>query len=491
MATRSGDEYRSSLGRMRANIHKFGELIADPAVHPATRDTVAGVAELYELENDPAYSELLTVETDFLVSRGSRASGGGSGSERTSRYLSLMRSTEDLAANTRLKRLAFQRTGTCTGGRCPGWSCLNAMWATTFEMDATLGAPYHRRLQAWLARAQAEDLAVCGAITDPKGNRSLPASAQDDPDLHLRAVSASPDGIVVRGAKVMIAGVASAHEMFVLPGSAYKEPDADYAVSFVLPRDADGVTIIEARHPSDTRAAEDGFDKGNHRGGISQGYVFFDDVFVPSERVFLCREWRWSGPAIWRFVLYERATMGGCVAGQGDVKIAAAALLAEANGLGFRPLADKFVEMVVDNETLFGVGLAAGYLGSAHESGVFLPDPLLANVSKVNVARLPYETSLLCQEIAGGIGETGCAPSSADLAHPGLGPLVAKYLRAAWPAEDRLRAARLAEYTTIGAGVPGCLHGGGSPDAARLGIRSLLDWEAYLALGRRLAGIKS
>lgn len=500
MGIRSKEGYLASLGRMRPNIYKFGELVRDPATHPATRDTVAGVAELYRLESDPEHRDLLTVPADPAPGgpsapgaglpgpAGGEAVGAVAG-ERISRYLSLMRSADDLAANTRLKRLAFQRTGTCTGGRCPGWSCLCAMWATTFETDRACGTSYHARLRDWLTWAQGEDLAVCGAITDPKGDRTRPPSGQDDPDLNLRVVEVRRDGIVVRGAKVMIAGVASAHEMFVLPGAGYKEPDADYAVSFVLPRDAEGVTIVEARRPSDTRTVEEGFDKGNQCGGISQGYIFFDDVFVPAERVFLCREHAFSGPAIWRFVLYERSTMGGCVAGQGDVKVAAAALMAEANGLGFRPLADKFAEMVVDNETLYGVGLAAGYLGRPHESGVFLPDPLLSNVSKVNVARLPYETSLLCQDVAGGVGETGCVPSSADLAHPELGKLVRKYLRAAWQAEDRMRAARLVEYTTIGGGVPGCMHGGGSPDAAKLGLRSLIDWSWYLRLGRRLAGI--
>ena len=82
------------------------------------------------------------------------------------------------------------------------------------------------------------------ALTDPKGNRTLRPSEQDDPDMSLRMVERREDGIVVRGAKIMICGVAAANEIFVMPGTAYGEADKDYAISFAIPRDAEGITKI-------------------------------------------------------------------------------------------------------------------------------------------------------------------------------------------------------------------------------------------------------
>jgi len=67
---------------------------------------------------------------------------------------------------------------------------------------------------------------------------------------------------------------------FIMPGTGYKEEDKDYAISFVIPRDIDNLTIVETRRPSDTRELEEGFDTPVDIGGITQAYLRFDDVFV-------------------------------------------------------------------------------------------------------------------------------------------------------------------------------------------------------------------
>ncbi|EMR74775.1 hypothetical protein MBGDF03_01244, partial [Thermoplasmatales archaeon SCGC AB-540-F20] len=43
---------------------------------------------------------------------------------------------------------------------------------------------------------------------------------------------------------------------------------------------------------------------------------------------------------------------------------------------------------------------------------------------------------------------------------------------------------------TIGAGVPGCMHGGGSPDGARMMVNVKSDIDHYIELAKRLADIK-
>jgi len=87
--------------------------------------------------------------------------------------------------------------------------------------------------------------------------------------------------------------------------------------------------------------------------------------------------------------------------------------------------------------------------------------------------------------------ETGCFPSYRDFTDPRYGKMVQKYVKAGpCSAETRARAARLTEWLTLGAGVPGCMHGGGSPDGARLVVGSLLPMEKYAQMARKLAGIK-
>jgi len=473
---RTPEQYKDSLKKMRANVFKFGELISDVTTHPATRATVEGHAQIFEYALKPEYMDVFTTTSSLT-------------GERISRYLSVIRSPDDMMANARMKRRMFNLTGTCTGGRCVGWNAINAMYATTYDMDEKFGTEYHSRMKKWLSQAQKDDITISGALTDPKGDRTKPPSKQDDPDMSLHVVETKDKGIVVKGAKVMICGVAAANEIFVLPGMGYSQVDSDYAVSFVIPRDMEGLTIVEARHPSDLREGEDGFDNPVSMGGITQAYLFFENVFIPDERVFMKGEYEVTQDAVMSFIMPYRSAIGGCVAGQGDVMMGAALLLARANGLSDKPFRETLTKMSINNETTFGMGIAAAAMGRKHPSGVWLSDPLLANVNKVLVATLPYETKVLAQDIGGGIAETGCMPSYKDFKDERYGHLVQKYLKAASPAEERVRAARLIEWLTVGAGIPGCMHGGGSPEGAKLIIRSKTDLEDKVKLARRLAGL--
>jgi 4-hydroxybutyryl-CoA dehydratase/vinylacetyl-CoA-Delta-isomerase len=477
MALKTAEEYKESLRKLRPNIYKFGKLIENVTTSPYTRCTIEGHAQIFSAQHNPAYQDIVTTTSNLI---------GG----KISRYLSLICSPEDMIANSRMKRFLFHLTGTCTGGRCVGWNCINAMWPATYDLDKEYGTDYHQRLKNWLTFAQKNDITIAGALTDPKGDRTKSPSQQDDPDMNLHIVEEKKDGIVVTGAKVMICGVAAANEIFILPGSGHKEEDKDYAVSFVVPRDIEGLTIVETRRPSDTREEEDGFDIPVKCGGITQAYLFFEKVFVPKERVFMCKEYKYSINAVLNFIMPYRSAIGACVAGQGDVKIGAAVLVARANGLSSRIFNEKLTQMYINNETTYAVGIAAAALGKFHPSGVWQCDPLLSNVNKVHVATLPYQTSILAQDIAGGIAETGCMPSSVDFYNRQYGKLVQKYLKAKSSAESRAKAARLVEWATIGAGVPGCMHGGGSPDGAKLIIRAYADLEKKVEIAKRLAGIK-
>jgi 4-hydroxybutyryl-CoA dehydratase/vinylacetyl-CoA-Delta-isomerase len=481
LALKTPEEYRASLRAMRPNVYKFGELIEDVTTHPATRYTVEGHARIFAAQHDPAERELYTTVSHLT-------------GEPVSRYLSIIRSPDDMVANCRMKRHTFQLTGTCTGGRCAGYATLNAMFVTTYDMDKALGTGHHGHLKAWLADAQRRDITLAGALTDPKGDRTKAPHEQADPDMYLRIVARHPDGsVTVRGAKVMICGVAAANEVFVMTESALAKEDADWCVSFAVPRDIEGLTVVEARHSSDDREAgcscEGDFDLPVKCGGITQGYLLFEDVRVPAERVFMAGEHQFTRDAIMNFIAPYRAAIGACVAGQGDVMRGAAALMARANGLSERVFADKLAQMAINNETTFAMGIASAVMGRQHPSGAWVCDQLLSNVNKVLVAKLPYETKVIAQDIAGGIAETGCMPSYVDFTDVRYGPLLEKYLGAAVDGETRARIARLVEWLTMGAGVPGCMHGGGSPDGARLIIRGTSGLDEQMEMAKRLAGI--
>ena len=82
-------------------------------------------------------------------------------------------------------------------------------------------------------------------------------------------------------------------------------------------------------------------------------------------------------------------------------------------------------------------------------------------------------------------------PSYKDLTNPEYGHLLQKYLKAGpCSGETRFKAARLAEWLTVGAGIPGCMHGGGSPDGAKLVVRFTTPMEEYVDYARKIMGIE-
>lgn len=476
MPLKTRQDYLDSLKALRPNIYKFGELIQDVTVHPATRRTVESHARAFDASHDPQYAE------DFTTV--SKLTG-----EKIHRWNSLFDSLEDIVANSRLKRSMFRLTGTCTGGLCVGWNSVNTLWAVTALTDREYETNYQERLRKWLVGAQEKGLVVAGALTDAKGDRALRPSQQADPFTNVRITEVRKGGIVISGTKAMICGVAASNEIFILPGSGYREEDRDFAVACVVPRDIEGLTIVEARRASDGRELEDGFDIPET--GITQAYLFFTDCFVPNERVFLAKEFKHSGKVIEYFTANYRSCIGACVAGQGDVMIGAAALMARVNGLAASTFAGKIVEMSVNNETTYAMGIGAMTLGGKGPGGVWISDSLAAHSNKVRVATLPYETKRICQDIGGGAVETGCFPSYRDFNDPAYGHLVQRAFQASpkFSAETRARAARLSEWLTLGAGVPGCMHGGGSPDGAKLVVRALTPVDLYADYARNIAGI--
>jgi len=472
---RTREQYLAALKALKPNIYKNGEQIADVTAHAATRRVVESHARAFDAAHDEKYKNLFTAKSYFTGNEILRFNG-------------MMKTLDDIMNNAKLKREMYHFTGSCTGGCCVGWNSQNVMWAVTHDIDSEFGTDYQKRLEKWILNAEEKGTVCAGALTDAKGNRTLKPSQQADPDLNVRIVEKRADGIVVRGAKLMICGVAASEEIFILPGSGYKDTDAEFAVSFVVPRDIDGLTIVETTRPSDDRDYKDGWD--TMETGITQAYLMFDNVFIPNERVFMAGEFKYAGKVVEYFTANYRACIGACVAGQGDVMIGAGVLMARANGISNKKFDDKFTVMSANNNTTYGLGIGAMALGGPHASGVWISDSQIAHLNKLYVATLPYETKRLCQEIGGGIVETGCTPSYQDWNDPRYGEMIHKYVKAGdCSAESRVRAARLSEWLTIGSGVPGCMHGGGSPDGARMVVKAFTPFEVYTDFAKKIAGI--
>jgi len=481
MALKTAQQYEDSLRKLKLKVYLQGELVDNPVDHPIIRPSMNSVKMTYELAQDPQYEDLMTAT--------SHLSGA-----KVNRFCHLHQSSEDLVKKVKMQRLLGQKTAACFQ-RCVGMDAINAVDSVTFEMDTKLGTTYHDRFIKFLTMMQEEDLTVDGAMTDPKGDRGLPPSKQEDADLFVHVVEKRQDGIVVRGAKAHQTGAINSHWILVMPTIARGREDADYAVSFVAPADAEGIFYIYGRQSCDTRKLEDGdIDVGNKQFGGHEALMVFDNVFIPWENVLMCGEYEFSGLLVERFAGYHRQSYGGCKVGVGDVLIGATALAADYNGAAKAShLKDKLIEMVHLNETLYACGIACSAEGHKTASGTYLIDLLLANVCKQNVTRFPYEIARLAEDIAGGLMVT--MPSEKDLRHPEIGKVVEKYFRgiASVPTEYRMRILRLIENITLGTAAVGyrteSMHGAGSPQAQRIMIARQGNIEQKKELAKAIAGI--
>lgn len=478
---KTGQEYIDSLRKRNITVYLKGKQIpaAELVDHPMIRGHVRSAALTYDLAHDPAYEDLMTV-TSHLTGK------------KINRFTHIHQSVEDLIKKVKMLRMISQKTGTCYQ-RCVGFDAMNATYSTTYEIDQKMGTHYFERFKKFLEYIQENDYMVAGAMTDPKGDRSLRPSQQADPDLFVHVVEKREDGIVIRGAKAHATGMVNSHEMLIMPTMSMKPEDKDYAVCCALPVDAPGVLHIFGRQTNDDRKMEGEIDQGNAQYGIVGGecLTVLNDVFVPWERVFMCGETEFSGLLVTRFASYHRQNYGGCKGGVSDIVTGATAVLCDMAGYGKAShVKSKLNEMIHLTETLYACAIACSAEGHKLPCGSYFVDMLLANVDKHNVTRYIYEIDRLAQDLAGGFIAT--LPSQSDLENPETGKYVRKYFAAVEgvPTEDRMRVARLVENMTGGTALVESMHGAGSPQAQEVMYSKLSNLEAKKKMALKIAGVK-
>ncbi len=477
MALRTREQYYSSLEKLHPTTYILGEKVANPYEHPLLTHMLAGVARTYEFEHDAEGADLLVTQLE---------SG-----EKVSRFVKFYQSREDLLAKVRMLRFLTQRIGTCFM-RCTGMDAMNSVGIEAYECDQKYGTEYWSRLLNFVDILQADDLTVFSGVTDVKGDRSLRPSQQKDPDLYLHVVSKDSEGITVRGAKIHQTGSLCAHWGIVVPAREMREADKDYAVSFAVPVDAEGVIHVYGRGTLEARAL-DGCDLGNAEYSKFANIVIFNDVFVPWERVFLYGEYEYAGPMVRNFGNFHRHSHGGCKCGVGDVIIGAAATAAEYNGLAnVSHVNNKLAEMLKITEAIYGCSIAASVDSKPTPSGIQTVDPVLSNVSKLFEGKDLHEVIRMMIEIAG--GTTTDLPSDKDFANPEIGPLLSKYLMGAdgVAVEDRMRIFRFIEKLAFESrDIVSNIHGAGSPETHRMTVLRNADIEKKKKLAQDIAGIRS
>ncbi len=479
MKLKNGAEYIKSLRELSPIIYYKGKRIENVTRHPATAPHVRAAAMTYALASSKEYRDLATTRSHIT-------------GRTISRFTHVHQSVEDLIKKIKLFRVLGQKTGTCFQ-RCVGHDGINATYSVAYEIDQKCGTRHFERFKKWLTYIQDENLMVVGAMTDPKGDRSRGPADQADPDQYVHIVDRRADGILIRGAKLHMTGGVNSHEILIMPTTAMDERSKDYAVICSLPVDAPGVTMIFGRQASDDRRDKrERIDVGKPSFGAVGGeaVIAFEDVFVPTDRIFMDGQTEFTPAIVYRFAAHHRANYGACKTGLMDVLIGAVSYLTQIQGTARAShVRDKVTEMIHLCETLYSSSIACSAEGWPTPSGAYMVDTMLANVCKQNVTRLHFEVARLALDLAGGFIAT--LPSQYDLESEDVGHLVKKYFSGVEgiPWGDRIKIARLIEAMTGGTALVESMHGAGSPQAQRIMIFREGDLDKKIKLAKTLVGI--
>jgi 4-hydroxybutyryl-CoA dehydratase/vinylacetyl-CoA-Delta-isomerase len=456
MKTRA--EYLASLDDGRA-IYADGERVEDLASHVVFATTIDRIGEGYEKHYTP----------------GADASGS---------YFMIPRSTGDL--KQLLEELLEWDMVTVTTSQG-----LLAYLTAAARMRAT-HPHYAERIERYFEYCRVNDLRCVQAITDAKGDRRVGPSKQEDPDVYTRIVERRPDGVVIRGAKLHISSAAVSHELMVMPTKMMKPGEEDWAIACAVPVNAPGVRIVNTNYAPRQHTEDFPY---SSRYNTPEGFIIFDDVFVPEERVFLAGETEFSALFAHSLGLWERLGGTAHMAEFGDILVGLAELIAEANGTeAIVHIKEKIAEMII-YATLVRAGLEAAIVNAdASPEGWYFPSELYTNAAKHYAA---YEFSRMVQNLHDiGGGSIVTAPSTLDFANPEVGDDVRKYMRTKEGVDGEYRAQlfrTIRDYTADALGgwnLVTMLQSGGGLYAQRIVARKHYDMARAKRLALHVAGLE-
>lgn len=457
MAMKTRDEYLSSLQDGR-RIFAEGEEIQDLMSHPQFKTAIGLVADGYERNHRP-------------------------GEDTYGPYFSIPHSIPELKELLTVLMDWDMVTVTTSQG-------LMALLTSAVRIRHA-HPEYADRIERYFEYCRDNDLRAVQCITDAKGDRSLAPSKQSDPDAYTRIVERRPDGVVIRGAKLHISSAAICHEMVVMPTKNMKPGEEDYAVACGVAVNAPGVKIVNTNYAPREREEDFPF---SSRHNFPEGFVIFDDVFVPNERLFLAGETEHSATFAHALGLWERLGATAHLADFGDMLVGLAQLIAEANGTErINHIREKIAEMLMYATLVRGGLEAAIFNAEPSAEGWYFPSELYTNAAKHYGAAEYSRMVRHLQDIGGGAIVT--APSIADLNHPEVGPALKKYMGTKDGIDGEYRTKLFHAIRDFSADAYGgwqlvtMMQSGGGLYAQRLVARKHYDMDRAKRMGLEVAGI--
>jgi len=243
--------------------------------HPAFAEPIRRIAETYDQAHAASADPALTF-ADAATGR------------RHSHMWLVPRSADDLAARRRVHRFWAEPSYGLMGRTPDHVACVLTAFAAWRQLFDRGGTRFGDNVVRFYERARDEDLYLTYAIVPPQVDRSQPAHRHPEPFLHPGIVRETDAGIVVRGAQAIATSATMADWLFLSYITPLVPGDEDYAISFVVPMNADGLRLYPRRPYATTATSAFDYPLSTRFDEIDTTVVFHD-VLVPWEHVFIHR----------------------------------------------------------------------------------------------------------------------------------------------------------------------------------------------------------
>ncbi|HEX9466096.1 MAG TPA: 4-hydroxyphenylacetate 3-hydroxylase N-terminal domain-containing protein [Alphaproteobacteria bacterium] len=274
MSVKTGAEHLKSL-RDGRTVYIDGKKVDDVTEHPAFRNSVRSAAALYDFQARPENLELMTFSPD--------------GSKRRVNRCWQMPTTYDELVARRQALTAWATETYGFMGRSPDHVASSLIGqAMGIEVFKKHGEARAKALTDYLRYATENDLFLTYVIINPQADRSKDWGDQET-DLVAGIVDEDSSGITVRGAKMLGTSSIMANEIFVANLQPLKPGEENLATSFAIPMNTKGLRVLSRK--SFEASAVSRFDNPiSSCFDENDALMYFDDVKVPWERVFVHRD---------------------------------------------------------------------------------------------------------------------------------------------------------------------------------------------------------
>ncbi|MBS0638229.1 MAG: 4-hydroxyphenylacetate 3-monooxygenase, oxygenase component [Acetobacteraceae bacterium] len=432
MPVRTGAQYLAGLRDRQVEVWLRGKRVDDVTVEPGLANGARAIASLYDQQCAPEHRESMTFASPDT-------------GETLGLSFIIPRTQEDLVRR-RDMMLKWARSTCGMMGRSPDFMNVTfACWAGAADYFGTGSHDFADNMRNYYHYISKNDLVLTHSLINLQRSRKIDGMFNLQAGTALQVVKESSAGLTVRGARVLATLGPLADEIAVYSPRLAQHLDhySPFALSFALPCNTPGLRFL-CRDSFDDAKSHYDHPLGS-RFEEMDSIVFFDDVVVPWERVFIHGDVGKLNNTAARTHSSAHTAHQGCAKNLAkcELVLGVALLMTEALGNTQLPhVEERIGELVMYAELMRACMRAAEADAQTDEWGIMCPAPLPAEATR-NLFMTAYPRMVEILQLLGS-SSLMILPTEADMHGPLAGHIEQYLATDGSPADERVRLFHLA-----------------------------------------------